>query len=146
MDHMIKDVFEKDMTRRQNFAVGDTVKVHYKIIESGKERVQIYEGVVIAISNKMNSKTFTVRRVSFDVGVERIFPLYSPRIARIELVRKGKVRKSKLFYLREKSGKEARIKEKRGGRALVQLEKKRQKEELEQEKAKKEKEPESNAA
>lgn len=146
MDSIIKDVFQKDMERRQNFDVGDTVKVHYRITESGKERIQVYEGVVISISNKLNTKTFTVRRISFDVGVERIFPLYSPRIARIELVRKGKVRQSKLYYLRHKSGKEARIKEKRGGRALVQQEKKRQKEEMDKQKAKKETAPESTAA
>lgn len=114
--------------REINFGIGDTVKVHYKIEESGKERVQVYEGVVIAISNKGLTKSFIVRRISYDIGVERIFPLHSPKIAKIELVRKGHVRRSKLFFLREKSGKNARIKEMRGGQAFVQAEKKKEKE------------------
>lgn len=102
-----------------NFEVGDTVNVHYKIIESGKERVQIYEGQVISISNAGVGKSFTVRRISYNVGVERIFPLHSPRIARVELVRKGKVRKAKLYYLRKKTGKAARIKERKSSAVLV---------------------------
>ncbi|HMV45963.1 MAG TPA: 50S ribosomal protein L19 [Leptospiraceae bacterium] len=129
MNHEIAKLFESDMNRRKiNFAVGDTVKVHYKIVESGKERTQVYEGVVISISNKMNDKSFNVRRVSYDVGVERIFPLYSPKISKIELVRKGHVRRSKLYFLREKSGKTARIKELRGGQAIVQAERKKDRE------------------
>ncbi|MCE9500786.1 MAG: 50S ribosomal protein L19 [Leptospira sp.] len=114
-------------TKKMGFDVGDTIKVHYRIIESGKERVQVYEGVVISIKNKLSSKSFTVRRISYDVGVERIFPFYSPKISKIELVRKGKVRRAKLFYLREKSGKSSRIKEMRGGQAIVQAERKKQK-------------------
>lgn len=129
MDQIYKEIFESSMNRRLNFEVGDTVKVHYTITEGDKDRIQVYEGTVIAISNKLNSKSFTVRRISFDVGVERVFPLYSPRIAKVELVRKGKVRRSKLYYLRKKSGKNARIKEKRGSHAIVQSEKKRQQEE-----------------
>ena len=129
MNHEIAKLFESDMDRRKiNFSVGDTVKVHYKIVESGKERTQIYEGVVISIVNKMNDKSFNVRRVSYDVGVERIFPLYSPKISKIELVRKGHVRRAKLYFLREKSGKNARIKELRGGQAIVQAERKKEKE------------------
>ena len=129
MNHEIAKLFESDMNRREiNFSIGDTVKVHYKIVESGKERTQIYEGVVISIANKMNDKSFNVRRVSYDVGVERIFPLYSPKISKIELVRKGHVRRAKLYFLREKSGKNARIKELRGGQAIVQAERKREKE------------------
>ncbi|MBP7283265.1 MAG: 50S ribosomal protein L19 [Leptospiraceae bacterium] len=128
MNHEIAKLFESDMDRRKiNFSVGDTVKVHYKIVESGKERTQIYEGVVISIVNKMNDKSFNVRRVSYDVGVERIFPLYSPKISKIELVRKGHVRRAKLYFLREKSGKNARIKELRGGQAIVQAERKKEK-------------------
>ena len=128
MKHEIAKLFESDMDRRKiNFSVGDTVKVHYKIVESGKERTQIYEGVVISIVNKMNDKSFNVRRVSYDVGVERIFPLYSPKISKIELVRKGHVRRAKLYFLREKSGKNARIKELRGGQAIVQAERKKEK-------------------
>lgn len=129
MNHEIAKLFEEDTKKRKlNFSVGDTVKVYYKIVESGKERTQIYEGVVISIANKMNDKSFNVRRVSYDIGVERIFPLYSPKISKIELVRKGSVRRSKLYYLREKSGKTARIKELRGGQAIVQAERKREKE------------------
>jgi large subunit ribosomal protein L19 len=133
MNHEIAKLFESDMNRRKiNFSVGDTVKVHYKIVEGegekAKERIQIYEGVVISIVNKMNDKSFNVRRVSYDIGVERIFPLYSPKISKIELVRKGHVRRAKLYFLREKSGKTARIKELRGGQAIVQAERKKEKE------------------
>ncbi len=133
MNHEIAKLFEKDMDRRKiNFSVGDTVKVHYKIVEGegekAKERIQIYEGVVISIVNKMNDKSFNVRRISYDIGVERIFPLYSPKISKIELVRKGHVRRAKLYFLREKSGKTARIKELRGGQAIVQAERKKEKE------------------
>ena len=97
--------------RDVNFEVGDTVKVHYKIIEGDKERIQIYEGVVIAIDNKGISKTFTVRRISYDVGVERIFPLHSPRIDKIVVMRKGKKRRAKLYFLRERTGKSAKLRE-----------------------------------
>lgn len=93
--------------------VGDTVRVHYKIKEGTRERVQIFEGIVIAIDNKGISKTFTVRKISFDVGVERVFPYYSPRIGDIEVVRKGKRRRAKLYYLRERTGKSAKVKERR---------------------------------
>ncbi len=99
------------INRPLDFQVGDLVKVHYKIIEGNKERIQIYEGLVIAIQNRGASKTFTVRRVSFDVGVERIFPLYSPTIEKIEKVRSNKVRRAKLYFLRDKAGKEGRLKE-----------------------------------
>ncbi|EQA61628.1 50S ribosomal protein L19 [Leptospira alexanderi] len=128
MNQLLRKVLTSDAERKQNFAVGDTVKVHYKIIESGKERIQVYEGVVISIANEANGRTFTVRRVSYDIGVERIFPLFSPRIAKIELVRKGKVRRAKLYYLRSLSGKAARIKELKGGKALVSEDRKRQQE------------------
>jgi large subunit ribosomal protein L19 len=93
------------------FKVGDTVKVHFKIVEGKNERIQIYEGLVIAMKNSQASKTFTVRKTSYGVGVERVFPLHSPRIARVELVRPGKVRRAKLYYIREKIGKSAKIKE-----------------------------------
>ncbi|MCP4130302.1 MAG: 50S ribosomal protein L19 [bacterium] len=99
--------------REINFEIGDTVKVHYRIVEGERERIQIFEGIVIAIDNKGISKTFTVRKISFDVGVERIFPVYSTRIADIDIVRKGKVRRSKLYYLRERRGKSAKLKERR---------------------------------
>lgn len=93
------------------FRIGDTVKVHFKIVEGKTERVQIYEGTVIAMQNSGIRKTFTVRKISFSVGVERVFPLHSPRIDKIELVRPGKVRRSKLYYLRDRMGKAAKIKE-----------------------------------
>lgn len=126
MNHILEKALENEPKNELNFEIGDTVKVHYKIIESGKERIQVYEGVVISIANKSHSKTFTVRRISYDIGVERIFPLHSPRIAKIELSRKGSVRRAKLFYLRDKKGKSGRIKERKGGQAMVAKDKKRQ--------------------
>ena len=93
------------------FRVGDTVKVHVRIKEGDKERIQMYEGVCIARKGKGATETFTVRRVSYNVGVERTFPVHSPKLAKIELVRRGKVRRAKLYYLRERTGKSARIKE-----------------------------------
>jgi len=96
---------------RNNFKIGDTVKVHFKIIEGKTERIQIYEGLVIAFKNAQLGKTFTVRKNSYGVGVERVFPLHSPRIAKVELVRPGKVRRAKLYYIRGKIGKAAKIKE-----------------------------------
>jgi len=95
---------------------GDTVKVHFKIVEGKTERIQIYEGLVIAIKNAGAGKTFTVRKNSYGVGVERVFPMHSPRIEKIEVVRYGKVRRGKLYYIREKIGKKAKIKELLGGR------------------------------
>ena len=94
------------------FAVGDSVKIHYKIKEGDKERIQIYEGNVISIRGEGLGKTFTVRRIAHDVGVERIFPYHTPSIAKLEVVRRGLVRRAKLYFLRGKSGKEGRIKEK----------------------------------
>ena len=94
-----------------NFKVGDTVKVHFKIVEGKTERIQIYEGLVIAMKNSGSGKTFTVRKNSYGVGVERVFPIHSPRIARVELIRPGRVRRAKLYYIRDKIGKAAKIKE-----------------------------------
>ena len=94
------------------FNVGDTVKVGYKIIEGGKERVQNFEGVVIAKKNGGISETFTVRHISYGVGVEKTYPIHSPKIASITVVRKGKVRRAKLYYLRDLTGKAAKVKEK----------------------------------
>ena len=94
-----------------NFKVGDTVKVHFKIIEGKTERIQVYEGLVICFKNSGISRTFTVRKNSYGVGVERVFPLNSPRIAKVERVRPGKVRRSKLYYIRGKVGKAAKVKE-----------------------------------
>ena len=95
------------------FNVGDTVKAGYRIIEGGKERIQNFEGVVIAKKNGGIRETFTVRRLSFGVGVERCFPLHSPRVAYVNVVRAGKVRRAKLYYLRGLTGKAAKIKEKK---------------------------------
>ena len=95
------------------FRVGDTVRVHVKVVEGNRERLQAFEGVVIARRNGSVRETFTVRRVSYGIGVERTFPVHSPRLAKIEVIRRGKVRRAKLYYLRERSGKAAKIKEKR---------------------------------
>jgi large subunit ribosomal protein L19 len=100
------------------FRIGDTVKVHFKIVEGKTERIQIFEGLVIAIKNSRIGKTFTVRKNSYGVGVERIFPLHSPRIGRVEVMRAGKVRRAKLYYVRDKIGKSAKIKELLGKKAF----------------------------
>jgi len=94
------------------FAPGDTVRVHFKVVEGTRERIQVYEGVVIARTSSGVNSAFTVRKISYGEGVERVFPLYSPRIDRIEVVRRGKVRRAKLYYLRSRRGKRARIAEK----------------------------------
>ena len=95
------------------FRPGDTVKVHAKVRERGKERIQVFEGVVIRKCGSLKHAMFTVRKMSFGVGVERIYPLHSPNVAKIEVVRYCKVRRARLYYLREKRGKDARIKERR---------------------------------
>jgi len=89
--------------------IGDFVKVHFKVKEGARERIQIFEGTVIARRGEGISESFTVRRISYGVGVERVFPIHSPKIARIETVRHGKVRRAKLYYLRDKVGKSAKI-------------------------------------
>lgn len=94
-----------------DFRPGDTVKIHVKVVEGGRERIQVFEGVVIKRRGGGMRETFTVRRISYGVGVERTFPIHSPRIDRIEVVRRGKVRRARLFYLRKLRGKAARIKE-----------------------------------
>ena len=91
--------------------VGDTVKVHVRIKEGEKERIQVFEGTVIAKNNSGIAETFTVRRVSYGVGVERVFPVHSPNVAKVELVRKGQIRRAKLYYLRDRVGKAAKVKE-----------------------------------
>ncbi|CAM3140795.1 50S ribosomal protein L19 [Paenibacillus glycanilyticus] len=94
-----------------NFRPGDTLKVHVKVIEGSRERIQLFEGVVIKRRGGGISETFTVRKISYGVGVERTFPLHSPKLEKIEVARRGKVRRAKLYYLRELRGKAARIKE-----------------------------------
>ncbi len=96
-----------------DFAPGDTIAVHYRVVEGNKERIQVYQGVVIQRHGSGLNETFTVRKVSNGVGVERIFPLHSPNIAKIENLRRGRVRRARLFYLRGLRGKAARIAEKR---------------------------------
>ncbi|HCG99776.1 MAG: 50S ribosomal protein L19 [Actinomycetota bacterium] len=96
-----------------SFRAGDTVKVHYKVVEAGRERIQVFQGAVIKKQNGGIRETFTVRKMSFGVGVERTFPMHSPKVAKIEVLSRGKVRRAKLYYIREKIGKKARIKEKR---------------------------------
>ena len=93
------------------FRVGDTVRVHVNIKEGDRERVQMFEGTVIACKGSGISKTFTVRRVSYGVGVERVFPLHSPNVKNVEVIRHGRVRRSKLYYLRDRVGKAAKVKE-----------------------------------
>ncbi len=109
----IIDTIEKENMRFDlpEFRSGDTVKVHIRIVEGTKERVQIFEGVVIARKNASMGSSFTVRKISHGVGVEKIFPLHSPRIEKIEVVTEGRVRRSKLYYLRDLRGKAARIRE-----------------------------------
>ena len=109
----IIDQIEKEQLRNDiaPFNIGDTVKVSVKVKEGDKERIQAYEGVVIAKKGSSIRETFTVRRVSFGIGVERTFPLHSPRIDKIIVVRKGKVRRAKIYYIRDLSGKAAKVKE-----------------------------------
>lgn len=108
---LIKTIEESQKRDVASFKVGDTVKVHFKIIEGKTERVQVYEGLVLCFKNAGARRTFTVRKNSYGVGVERVFPLYSPRIAKIEVMRPGRVRRSKLYYIRGKVGKAAKIRE-----------------------------------
>lgn len=112
---LIKYVHEQLTAKREfpAFRPGDSIAVNYKIIEGSKERIQVYKGDVIAMGGSGATKTFTVRKISNGIGVERIFPFFSPSIADIEILKKGKVRRAKLFYLRELVGKKARIKERR---------------------------------
>lgn len=112
MSNIIAEI-TKDQLRTDlpEFRPGDTVRVHVKILEGNRERIQAFEGVVIKRRGGGISETFTVRKVSYGVGVERTFPLHSPKIAKLEVVRRGKVRRAKLYYLRNLRGKAARIKE-----------------------------------
>lgn len=112
MQHIIDEITKDQLrTDHPNFRPGDTVKVHVKVVEGNRERVQVFEGVVIKRQNGGISETFTVRKISYGVGVERTFPVHSPRLDKIEVSRRGKVRRAKLYYLRERRGKAARIKE-----------------------------------
>jgi len=112
MNEIIRSL-EREQIRQDipEFRVGDTVRVFVKVVEGSRERLQAFEGAVIARRNGGVRETFTVRRVSYGIGVERTFPLHSPRVDRVEVIRRGKVRRAKLYYLRERSGKAAKIKE-----------------------------------
>ncbi len=114
MSEIIKNIDKKQMRDDMpKIAIGDTIKVFVKVVEGTRERLQAYEGVVIANQGGSISETITVRRVSYGVGIERVFPIHSPRIDHIEVMKHGKVRRAKLFFLRERSGKSARLKEKK---------------------------------
>ena len=112
MDKLNGIVDDQIRTDHPNFKAGDRIKVHVRVIEGNKERIQIFEGDVIGMSGGGITRSFTVRKMSSGVGVERIFPYNSPKVAKVEIVREGKVRRAKLYYLRQLSGKAARIKSK----------------------------------
>ncbi len=108
---LIQTIESEQLQDLTDFSIGDTVKVHYRIVEGKTERIQVYEGIVIARNNSGISETVTVRKISYGIGVERVFPLHSPRIEKIEKVRAGRVRRSKLYYLRGRKGKSAKVRE-----------------------------------
>ena len=120
LDKIEKQQIEKILAERPipDFSAGDTLKVNVKVVEGTRERIQAFEGVCIARKNAGVRSSFTVRKISYGEGVERLFPLYSPRISGIEVVRRGKVRRAKLYYLRERQGKSARIAERSTGRSI----------------------------
>ncbi len=116
--NLVDQIEQKEMKEKTpEVRIGDTARVHFRIVEGNKERVQVVEGVVIKMRGSQNRKTITVRKVSFGVGVERIFPLHSPRVEKVEIIKHAKVRRAKLYYLRELRGKAARLKEIRPQRA-----------------------------
>lgn len=108
---LIKALNEKQLKEVPQVEVGDTVRVHVKVKEGARERIQVFEGIIIAKKHGGIEETFTVRRVSYGVGVEKVFPVHAPSIEKIELVRHGKVRRAKLYYLRNRVGKAAKVKE-----------------------------------
>src|SRR5688572_24444706 len=118
MSQQILDLVEKSSLKTEvpRFAIGDTVDVHTRILEGGKERIQIFNGVVIARAGSGSRATFTVRRIVQGEGVERKFPIHSPRIAKVEVKRSGVVRRAKLYFLRDRIGKAVRLRERRGER------------------------------
>lgn len=114
MSTVIQEIEKAQLkAEKPEFGIGDTVRVHVRVVEGGKERIQVFEGIVIARRHGDVRETFTVRKISHGIGVERTFLLHSPRVAKVDVVRRGKVRRAKLFYLREKIGKATRIKEAR---------------------------------
>ena len=127
IDKIEKQQIEKVLAERSipDFSAGDTLIVKVKVIEGTRERIQAFEGVCIARKNAGVRSAFTVRKISYGEGVERVFPLYSPRISEIEVVRRGKVRRAKLYYLRDRQGKSARIAERSTGRSIESENKKK---------------------
>ena len=112
MNEIIKEIEQEQLKEKvDSFRVGDTVRVHGKIKEGNRERIQVFEGTVLKIQGGGNRKTFTVRKVSNGVGVEKTWPIHSPNVEKVEVVRAGKVRRAKLFYLRSRVGKKAKVKE-----------------------------------
>ena len=112
MNELVRALGQEQLKKEvPNFGPGDTVRVHVKIVEGKRERIQVFEGVVLKRQGGGIQETFTVRKISFNVGVERTFPVHSPRIEKIEVTRKGKVRRAKLYYLRDRIGKRAKVKE-----------------------------------
>jgi large subunit ribosomal protein L19 len=127
IDKIEKQQIEKVLAERSipDFSAGDTLIVKVKVIEGTRERIQAFEGICIARKNAGVRSAFTVRKISYGEGVERVFPLYSPRISEIEVVRRGKVRRAKLYYLRDRQGKSARIAERSTGRSIESENKKK---------------------
>ena len=129
--NMIEQLEQEEATRVRGdkdiptFDAGDTVKVHVRIKEGERERIQVFEGVCIAKSGGGLNASYTVRKISFGEGVERVFPLYTPMVEKVEIVRRGRVRRAKLYYLRERRGKSARIAERTSGRGIVKREPKK---------------------
>ena len=107
MDIISKIEKEQMKSEVTDFKVGDTVKIHNRVVEGGKERIQMFQGIVLAMGGTGVNKAFTVRKISYGVGVERVYPLHSPRIAKVEVISRGKVRRAKLHYLRDRVGKRA---------------------------------------
>ena len=122
--NLVDQIEAKEMKKEvSDVHIGDTVKVHMRIVEGEKERIQVIEGVVIKMRGGGSRKTLTVRKISFGIGVERIFPFHSPRVEKIEIVRRAKVRQAKLYYLRELRGKAARLKELKAPRPTTKVKK-----------------------
>lgn len=113
MDIIKKIELENMKAEKPEFRVGDTVRVHVKVVEGKRERIQVFEGIVIKKQHGGSTETFTVRKISSGIGVERTFPIHSPKIEKVDVVRKGKVRRARLFYLRDRVGKAAKVKERR---------------------------------
>jgi large subunit ribosomal protein L19 len=115
MSTVIEDLEKRALQRRPRFAAGDRVRVHFQVVEGNRRRTQVFEGIVIKRQGNGSRETFTVRKQSFGVGVERTFPLHSPKIEKLEIAARGDVRRAKLYYLRDKVGKSARVAERRWG-------------------------------